>query len=181
MNADVILFQETSLQCDDTGHYMLPHHPSSIHIKIGKGKGISIFSKRKLQQTQCKRNPTMQMLKVAFNDINIINVYRSSDCGQEHFCSNMVDLINEDSSCVVLGDFNICSRLQSKSTLSKCFSNNGFHQIVREATHIQGRIIDHVYCREKNSYRILDLERYSPYYSDHDALLLSITTTTTNG
>ena len=51
-----------------------------------------------------------------------------------------------------------------------------FTQLMTEATHIQGGHIDHVYWRN-----FLDLwtgpvvERYSPYYSDHDASCITIT------
>ena len=44
----------------------------------------------------------------------------------------------------------------------------------KESTHIKGRVIDHIYSREEGEFSVLDVERMSPYYSDHDGLLLSI-------
>ena len=50
-----------------------------------------------------------------------------------------------------------------------------FTQLVQEATHIQGRLIDHVYWIDPlDKWQPPDLERYSPYYSDHDALLVTL-------
>ena len=38
--------------------------------------------------------------------------------------------------------------------------------------HVQGRVIDHVYVNDEAS--VLEIERFSPYYSDHDGLLVSL-------
>ena len=48
----------------------------------------------------------------------------------------------------------------------------GFSQLMQEATHIQGRVIDHIYVNDASC--ILEIERFSPYYSDHDGLLVSL-------
>ena len=51
----------------------------------------------------------------------------------------------------------------------------GFTQMVTTATHIQGGHIDHAYWRDQDSlWNEPELEIYSPYYSDHDALLITI-------
>ena len=50
----------------------------------------------------------------------------------------------------------------------------GFHQLVQEPTHIQGRLIDHAYSFDPQKKLKLYFERYSPYYSDHDGLCLAI-------
>ena len=52
----------------------------------------------------------------------------------------------------------------------------GFCQMVTEATLIEGGHIDHVYWRDlrKPAFEEPVLERYSPYYSDHDALLVTL-------
>ena len=49
---------------------------------------------------------------------------------------------------------------------------NGFKQLVHDATHIEGGHIDHVYIRNV----LVDIEMYSPYFTakDHDALCISI-------
>ena len=48
---------------------------------------------------------------------------------------------------------------------------NGFTQSVREPTHIKGRQIDHFYFKPGNIItENPTIYRYSPYYSDHDAI-----------
>ena len=55
---------------------------------------------------------------------------------------------------------------------------NNFKQLVREATHIDGGHIDHVYLRCEESL-MASVEQYSPYYiaKDHDALCISFPAT----
>ena len=52
----------------------------------------------------------------------------------------------------------------------------GFKQLVQEATHIKGGLIDHVYIRESGTIGGVDCSLYSPYYCamDHDALLTTV-------
>ena len=51
----------------------------------------------------------------------------------------------------------------------------GFQQLVHEPTHVRGRIIDHAYIHDLSGRLKLHVERYSPYYSDHDALCITVT------
>ena len=55
--------------------------------------------------------------------------------------------------------------------------NQGFQQLVKEATHIRGGHINHAYFRDTSSrsFEAPVVERYSPYYSDHDAICLVLT------
>ena len=51
----------------------------------------------------------------------------------------------------------------------------GFIQLTKEATHIQGGLIDHCYWVDKTmKWELPIVERYSPYHSDHDALLITL-------
>ena len=73
---------------------------------------------------------------------------------------------------MIAGDFNICGTQEKRNVVSLYLERQGFSQVIEEATHIQGRVIDHVYVNRKDI--IIELQRYSPYYSDHDALLISL-------
>ena len=47
--------------------------------------------------------------------------------------------------------------------------------MVTEATHIEGGWIDHAYWLDSaRKWKTPALERYSPYYSDHDVLLITL-------
>ena len=50
----------------------------------------------------------------------------------------------------------------------------GFDQLVHEPTHIQGRHIDHVYFLDPTDRLKPIIDRYSPYYSDHDGICITI-------
>ena len=52
----------------------------------------------------------------------------------------------------------------------------GFKMIIDRPTHIQGGHIDHVYWLDKEArFSVPTAEHYSPYWTDHDALLVTIT------
>ena len=51
----------------------------------------------------------------------------------------------------------------------------GFHQMIKNATHIRGGHIDHVYWKnDDHVWKEPHLELYCPYYSDHDASLVTL-------
>ena len=55
--------------------------------------------------------------------------------------------------------------------MSQFLENNEFKQLVKDATHIKGRHIDHFYLKMSGQ-QIEEptIMTYSPYYSDHDAI-----------
>ena len=60
--------------------------------------------------------------------------------------------------------------------MSKGLERQGFEQLVREPTHIRGGHIDHAYWKDDaRVWMELQIERYSPYYSDHDAVCITLT------
>ena len=81
-----------------------------------------------------------------------------------------------DKDVLIAGDFNICYMKNKTNKISKMLENEGFQQLVQHPTHIQGGHIDHVYWRggERIGSKTATLERYSPYYSDHDASLITL-------
>ena len=70
----------------------------------------------------------------------------------------------------------MCYLMNRTNRLIQGLESNGFQQLVRESTHIRGRHIDHAYWKDANRFWLEPvLNRYSPYYSDHDAICLTIT------
>ena len=76
---------------------------------------------------------------------------------------------------IIGGDLNICVLKQPMNSATTSLAKMGFHQIVTEATHIEGGAIDHIYIYQEcdNKYN-WELELYPKYYSDHDGLFLTI-------
>ena len=60
--------------------------------------------------------------------------------------------------------------------MSQALERNLFKQLVKEATHIQGGHIDHAYWKDTiGMWQDPAIERYSPYYSDHDGICITLT------
>ena len=110
----------------------------------------------------------------AGEDFVVVAVYRSSNDEQ------LVKILNQrmqlGTSCLVIGDLNICSKRRSNHIVIQTLKSLGFQLLVTEATHISGGHIDQAWLRvSQNEYRVQNLEIYSPFYNcnDHDALLFT--------
>ena len=86
-------------------------------------------------------------------------------------------MLSDSKTTIITGDYNICYVVNGNNRMSKGLINQGFQQLVKEATHIRGGHINHAYFRDTSSrsFEAPIVERYSPYYSDHDAVCLVLT------
>ena len=84
-------------------------------------------------------------------------------------------LIDETKITLVIGDFNSCFHENFNNQVTQGLIQQGFVQLVKEPTHIRGRIIDHAYIKDPTGRLKPIIERYSPYYTDHDAICITIT------
>ena len=93
----------------------------------------------------------------------------------------MVDSLEQlgdlDRLTIITGDLNICMDKQPNNVIAKFLCDQGFHQLVTSPTHVAGGRIDHAYLRDPETQLVgSHLTQFSPYYSDHDALCLTLTT-----
>ena len=105
-----------------------------------------------------------------------ISANRSANGGQQELVDNLEQLVDMERLTVISGDMNICLDKSPNCLLSTALGDLGFQQLVTGPTHTAGGRIDHVYIRDPHS--LLDcfqLTPYTPYYSDHDGLCLSMT------
>ena len=59
--------------------------------------------------------------------------------------------------------------------MSRNIERLGFTQLVTKATHVKGGLIDHAYWKdEEDIWQAPVIETFSPYYSDHDAVLVTL-------
>ena len=85
-------------------------------------------------------------------------------------------LIDVDKPTLITGDFNVCTLKDQDNGITSNLKKWRFSLMTHEATHIQGGHIDHVYWRDTTKQWMKPkVERYSPYWSDHDALLVTLT------
>ena len=177
LKADIIHLIETSLEEGEESPLELPGYECQL-TSAGRGKGIATYYKVNVfthELDSLTRNT--QITKFSTENLDVINVYRSSDGNSVELLSKLIDMMTTGKAVLITGDFNICMMNHEKNRMSKeLMENEKFTQLMTEPTHIQGGHIDHVYWRN-----FLDLwicpvvERYSPYYSDHDASCITIT------
>ena len=105
---------------------------------------------------------------------DLIIVYKAPIGKDVSLQNHLKDLIHCNRPTFVCGDFNMCYIDNRNNSSTTFLLQNNFKQLVREATHIDGGHIDHVYLRSEESLQA-ELELYSPYYTakDHDALCIS--------
>ena len=177
LKADIIHLIETSLEEGEESPLELPGYECQLS-SAGRGKGIATYYKVNVfthELDSITRNT--QITKFNTENLDVINVYRSSDGNSAELLTKLIDMMTTEKAVLITGDFNICMMNNEKNRMSQgLMEKEKFIQLMTEATHIQGGHIDHVYWRN-----FLDLwtgpvvERYSPYYSDHDASCITIT------
>ena len=83
--------------------------------------------------------------------------------------------LNRKKTILITGDFNICFNQKRNNVLTKNLENLGFKQLVKKATHVMGGLIDHAYWKDSTDiWQMPVIETYSPYFSDHDAILITL-------
>ena len=118
----------------------------------------------------------MQLTKLKSSNLEVIAVYRSEQGNPSELLNHIIDLISQSANTVICGDFNICYLSQRNNKIIKYLEQNGFTQLIKEATHVKGRLLDHFYFRSSGDDRIkTSVFRYSPYYADHDAICTTLT------
>ena len=180
MKADVIHLIETSINIADEDNFTITGFESHF-ISIGNGKGIATYYKPDVvRHEQDVKEKNMQITKFTSPELDIVNVYRSSNGHSVELLNHIMKMLTEGKPSLITGDFNICYLINNKNRMSQGLEKNGFSQLVREATHIRGGHIDHAYWRDHhNVWKQPEVERYSPYYSDHDGICTTLTKKTT--
>ena len=97
----------------------------------------------------------------------LILVYCSSGFPHQELVEDLDRILLQNMTIVVTGDFNFDKK--ETNSVTTFLKTKMLKQHVDWPTHNQGRTIDHVYL---SANRKIKLTRYSPYYSDHDALCI---------
>ena len=143
---------------------------------VGPGKGLAVYFKEDIfEHVQDVKKDNMQLTKLKSSRMDIIAVYRSEQGNSSELLEHIKELITPEKNTIICGDFNICYFANRRNRVSKYLEENGFTQLVKEATHIQGRLLDHFYMRMcNNEQQTSSVYRYSPYYVDHDAICTTV-------
>ena len=115
-----------------------------------------------------------QITKFKNEVMDIISVYRSQSGHSLELLEGLVKMIEAGRITIITGDFNICFMENFSNRMTQGLLSMGFNQLVHEPTHIQGRHIDQVYFLDQSDRLQPIVDRYSPYYSDHDGICITI-------
>ena len=140
---------------------------------VGKWKGCAVSSLNS-KPTTCIAKITKelyQIISIIDESVQLIIVYSSKNCPLLHLVQDIKKIIEPNLIPVIAGDFNFDKGEKNALTKFLLISNN-FEQLVQLPTHDKGRTIDHCYV-PKDKKEKFQLRHHSPYYSDHDALLIS--------
>ena len=148
------------------------------HASLGKGKGCGIFSinsKQNLGNLKVVKEK-YQMLSIIDGSLQLIMVYLSSNCSKDEVVKDLKAILRQDLNSIIVGDVNFDKG--EKNELTKYLASKQFQQLVDTPTHdstatTSARTIDHCYV-SKDIVDKIELRLHSPYYSDHDALCISL-------
>ena len=146
---------------------------------VGLGKGIAIFyEENTFTFSKEIKESNFQIIKCVSDKLEVIAVYRSEKGSLTELTEHLSKLITPKLTTVICGDFNLCYLSQRQNKVTKFLENNEFKQLVKDATHIKGRHIDHFYLKMSGQ-QIVEptIMTYSPYYSDHDAICITLSKT----
>ena len=173
LHSDFICLQETWMTKD----HALPilNGYKLILAGEGRGKGVAIYVKQchanMITKTQYVDSDSHQLLKIVMPEFDLINIYRSPSADSNRNFSSFIDTvtthISAGKSTIICGDINVDYMSSPTNNFSKTLRQIGFRQIINNATHLDGAILDHCYIR--SAFEIY-WTLHCPYYSDHDAL-----------
>ena len=182
MRADVIHLQETCLDPNTTSDLSIENYEEHF-VNVGNGKGIATYHRDSAATFHDYKSGNFQVTKMTVQGVVSINVYRSAQGNQTDLVSVLQGMIDEsqDQPILVSGDLNICTMDKPNNTVTKGLRDLGLKLLVDVATHIRGGHIDHLYWRgdptgvwREPSLENNLIERYSPYFTDHDAWLVTL-------
>ena len=174
--ADVMSFVEISLDKNSATEDVQIEGYFSNFLKVSRGKGIVTFVKEKcLSFEQNFVENGIQVSKLSSSDLILAIVYRSQNGNVGTLLEILSQLFVEKKSVLIMGDFNICNQKKPNNAVKTTLLDKGFQLLINESTQILGGHIDHAYWKNfKDLFEKPIIERYSPYYSDHDALFLTL-------
>ena len=163
----------------DTTKGVSPLHIIGYKLHIngnGRGKGLATyFKENKFAVKLDITNEDLQITILESENLCVIGLYRSN--ADRTLCLQLQELIPAVGNCLIIGDFNLCTRRSPSHDLFITLKSLEFKLLVSEATHLDGGHLDQAWLRimHPSTKDVHSIELYSPYYNckDHDALLFS--------
>ena len=107
--------------------------------------------------------------------LSFLVIYRKQSTTIPDFITELEHILYNHDIDVVLGDFNInYMNSDDCNPLKSMMQSLSFKQVVKEPTYISsGSLLDHIYLKSSR-FNVLENKVINVYYSDHDAIKISI-------
>ena len=173
-NSDNICVVETWLDPEkhNISNFNIPEK-SFEHVSLGRGKGCGVYSPADKNFTSINKvmKNNYQILSMTDERVQIVLTYLSSQCPIAEVVTELQLILKPDKKIIIMGDFNFDK--SEKNPLTKYLATKEMVQLVKNPTHDKGRCLDHCYVPQELMDKVV-IKQYSPYYSDHDALCISL-------
>ena len=164
----------------DTNNSQLQIPGYILHSTPGhrQNSGIVIYINQEMVAKNVRKisKLTHQLMMIETEKLSIILFYKSKDSNTAEFCKDIMDLYQtrkeKNDNIIMMGDMNLDYISNNNQEIIITIEQLGLKQIITEATHDQGGLLDHMYIRLKE-HEIIDSGIYSVYYSDHDSIFMS--------
>ena len=178
VRAEVILVQQTCLKSSESvEEYQMEMYNSHFN-SAGEGKGIAFYFTGNYKHVSDISVEKYQISKIRSKKYDIICVYRSSDTcksNQISFLNDLHRLLDIKRKTFILGDFNFDALSHDRNLILIELENWNFKQLIENATHIKGGLIDHCYISDNINPVSLTVYQKSVYYTDHDIIPVIVT------
>ena len=139
LRGDFVCLQETWLEDGEEkqGKYELQGF-RGIFKSMGRGKGVAVFVRDgvQLEMIQTLGKPSLQMIKLTMEKLDLMNIYRSQDEPLSDVRDLVLAQVDPDKDTIIVGDINVCA--SQSNELTNSLKKAGFTQLVTVPTHIQG-------------------------------------------
>ena len=169
LSKNLIAVQETWLESNEDIQFKMPSLELTLN-NAGCGIGIAAFYSADYKNN-CNISVKEYQISLYLSEKNaIINVYRSQNGSFSNLSKDLCRVLSSippESETFVVGDFNFCYSMDD-NLVKKTLIDLKFKQIVKEATHQAGHLIDHVYV--KNARFNYIIKHQSVPFLDHDII-----------
>ena len=111
------------------------------------------------------------MISIVDGNIQLVLLYCSSRCNFPEVVLDLHQILSKEKTNLITGDFNF--ETNEKNPITKYLQDNQFVQLVKNCTSDKGRTIDLCYVPAEVKDKV-EIKQYSPFYTDHDALCISL-------
>ena len=175
IKSDVIMLSETWLEPEqEEKDYQLENFSVNL-ISEGRGRGLASYFNKKFQHVKSVKNDGYSLSKVSSEKLDVFGIYRSKDGDARKMIGHLEEMIIENRTTIIGGDLNVCALKHQKNFIIEKLKELDFQQIVKQATHIEGGLIDHLYIKQGYDTDVTwELEVVPKYFTDHDCIRVTV-------